>query len=191
MCSLVSMKIMRTTLVAISFFVLATMPCHSQVTYKNLVLEGAGVRGFAYSGAFSVLDSLGILPSIERVGGTSAGAIEATLLAVGYSPAELTEAAYKAPLKHFNDGTWLLFGGFGRLRHQFGWYKGDRITQWMGELIAAKTGDENTTFGELHRLKGQKGYRDLYITGTDLTCQCLRVFSYENYPYMRIKDAVR
>src|SRR5690349_11943700 len=146
MCSLASMKIMRTALAAILFSMLTTIPCRSQVIYKNLVLEGAGVRGFAYSGAFSILDSLGILPSIERVGGTSAGAIEATLLAVGYTPTELSEAAYKAPLKHFNDGSWLIFGGFGRLRRQFGWYKGDRITNWIGELIAAKTGNENITF---------------------------------------------
>lgn len=182
---------MRTALAAILFYVLAITPCRSQVIYKNLVLEGAGVRGFAYSGAFSVLDSLGILQSIERVGGTSAGAIEATLLAIGYTPAELNEAAYNAPLKHFNDGAWLIFGGFNRFHQQFGWYKGDRITKWIGALIAAKTGNENITFGELHQLRLQKGYRDLYITGTDLTFQCLRIFSYENYPNMRIKDAVR
>ncbi|WP_315815946.1 hypothetical protein [Paraflavitalea speifideaquila] len=39
-----------------------------QICYKNLVLEGGGVRGFAYAGAFQVLDSIHILSDIERVG---------------------------------------------------------------------------------------------------------------------------
>src|SRR5215218_1445757 len=72
--------------------------------YKNLVLEGGGVRGFAFAGAFQVLDSLGILQNIERVGGTSAGAILGTLLAVGYTPKEMMEVASHIPLKEFNDG---------------------------------------------------------------------------------------
>lgn len=160
-------------------------------TYRNLVLEGGGVKGFAYTGAFQVLDSLQILSDIERVGGTSAGAIQATLLATGYTPAEMAQVAANVPLRKFNDGGWLLFGGIKRIRKQFGWYKGEKIAGWIEELIAAKTGNGNITFAGLHAQKEQKGYKDLYITGTDLTWQCLRVFSYENYPDMRIKDAVR
>ena len=41
--------------------------------YKNLVLEGGGVRGLAYAGVFSVLEEKGILQQIEKVGGSSAG----------------------------------------------------------------------------------------------------------------------
>jgi NTE family protein len=161
-----------------------------QVTYKNLVLEGAGIRGLAYTGAFEVLDSLGILKNIERVGGTSAGAIQAALLAVGYTPAEITQLTARVPWKRFNDGAWLWSGGFRQIGRQFGWYKGDKITRWIEELIAAKTGNGNITFDELHRQRETKGYKDVFITGTDLTYQCLRVFSYEYYPSMRIKDAV-
>ena len=47
--------------------------------FKNLVFEGGGVKGIAYIGAMQVLKDKGILPAIERVGGTSAGAINATL----------------------------------------------------------------------------------------------------------------
>jgi len=42
--------------------------------YKNLVLEGGGVRGLAYAGVFSVLEEKNILQHIENVGGSSAGA---------------------------------------------------------------------------------------------------------------------
>jgi len=45
--------------------------------FKHLVFEGGGVRGIAYAGAIEVLESNGILNSIESVTGTSAGAITA------------------------------------------------------------------------------------------------------------------
>lgn len=160
-----------------------------EVRYRNLVLEGGGIRGFAYTGAFEVLDSLQILEHIERVGGTSAGAIQATLLAVGYRPEEIKEIALEVPLRKFNDGG--LWRGMRRLKKEFGWYKGEKISEWIEELIERKTGNGNITFGELYRDRAVKGYKELYITGTDLTYQCMRVFSHEGYPNMRIRDAVR
>jgi NTE family protein len=161
------------------------------VKYRNLVMEGAGVKGFAYAGAIQVLDSMGILKDIQRVAGTSVGAIQGALLAVGYTANEIIELTSHIPLKRFNDGGWMLAGGISRLRKQFGWYKGQKIAQWIEDLIEAKTGNGQITFAELHAQCAEKGYKDLYITGTDLTYQMLRVFSYENYPNMRICDAVR
>ncbi len=57
-------------------------------SFQNLVFEGGGVKGIGYVGALEVLDGKGILPSITRVGGTSAGAITAFLLGLDYSNAE-------------------------------------------------------------------------------------------------------
>jgi NTE family protein len=161
------------------------------IQYRNLVMEGAGVKGFAYAGALQVLDSLGVLDNVERVAGTSVGAIQASLLAVGYTADEIIGLTAGIPLRRFNDGGWMLAGGIRRLKKQFGWYKGERIGKWIAELIAAKTGNGDITFGELHSRCDTARYKDLYITGTDLTYQCLRIFSHETYPQMRIKDAVR
>lgn len=161
----------------------------TQHKYKNLVLEGGGVKGFAYVGAMEILDSLNILSSIERVGGTSAGAIQATMLAVGYTPAEIVREIDSMPLKNLNDGSFI--GGIGRMQNKFGFYKGQKIYEWIEKLIKAKTGNADISFIELHKLKSIRGYKDLYITGTDLSYRCLRVFSYETYPNMRIKDALR
>jgi NTE family protein len=158
-------------------------------SYKNLVMEGGGVRGIAYTGALEVLDSLGILKNIERVGGTSAGAITATMLAIGYAPHEMTDIISHLPLKDFNDGS--ITGGISRLRYKFGFYKGQKISDWIDSMIKKKTGNADFTFSELHELKKQKHYKDLYITGTDLSYRCLRVFSYESYPTMKIRDALR
>lgn len=178
---------MKVTTLLASFLLLGSL--HAQPNYRNLVLEGGGVRGFAYVGAMQVLDSLGVLQQIERVGGTSAGAIQATMLAVGYSPEEIARVVEEVPLKEFNDGTWA--SGVGRLRKKYGFYKGAKLSAWIDDLIQKKTGNADITFLELHQQKATKNYKDLYITGTDLSYRCLRVFSHETYPQMKIKDALR
>ncbi|WP_299820402.1 patatin-like phospholipase family protein [uncultured Pontibacter sp.] len=162
-----------------------------QPTYQNLVFEGGGVRGIAYGGALEQLDSLGILSPIKRVAGTSAGAIQAALLAVGYTPTEITEITYATPVQQFNDGRFIFFGGTNRLFKQYGWYRGDKFTDWIGKMIEAKTGSPNLTFAQLHALAGYSNYKDLYVTGTNLSDQSVMVFSHETFPDMQVKHAVR
>jgi len=164
---------------------------HAQPVFKNLVMEGGGIRGIAYIGAMEVLDSAGMLDSIERVGGSSAGAIQACLLAVGYTPAEIRTQLEATSFKKFNDGSFLAVPGAVRLRNKMGWYKGEALLQWLEERIAAKTNNPNMTFFQLFEQRKQYGNMELYITGTDLSWQRLRVFSHESYPNMRIADAVR
>ena len=63
-------------LVVLAMTIIAFSGARSQTAlYRNLVMEGAGVKGFAYAGALQVLDSMGILKNIQRVAGTSVGAI--------------------------------------------------------------------------------------------------------------------
>ena len=52
---------------------------YAQNTIKNLVFEGAGVRGIAYAGAIMELENNKLISQIEKVGGTSAGAITAMM----------------------------------------------------------------------------------------------------------------
>ncbi len=161
--------------------------------YRNLVMEGGGIRGIAYGGALAELEKQGVLASIQRVGGTSAGAIQATLLAVGYSPAEIIEVVNNTPVQRLNDGRLVFFGGSTRLIKQYGWYRGDQFTKYLSELVARKTANPDLTLGQLHVLAQQQPtlYRDLYTTGTNLTMQRIQVFSHETHPTMRVADAVR
>jgi len=161
--------------------------------YRNLVMEGGGIRGIAYGGALEELEKRGVLAGIRRVGGTSAGAIQAALLAVGYSPQEIIAVLNNTPVQRLNDGRLIFFGGSTRLLKQYGWYRGDQFTKYLSELVARKTQQPNLTLGQLHalRLRDSLHYRDLYTTGTNLTAQRLQVFSYETHPTMRVADAVR
>lgn len=160
--------------------------------YRNLILEGGGIRGIAYCGALEALEEKGILNNIRRVGGTSAGAIQATLLAVNYSAAEITDVVAGMKIQSFNDGQFLFVGGTHRLIERFGWYKGDVFRRWLGNKISAKVGKSDLTFGELHQLAQRDScIKDLYVTATNLTQQKVMVFSYENHPNLAIADAVR
>jgi len=157
------------------------------VVIKNLVFEGAGIRGIAYCGAVYELESRNMLQAIEKVGGTSSGAIVALTVSLGYSGDEIEDIITGTNFRKFNDGNYLFVGGINRTNKYFGWYRGNKFENWLEEIIDQKTGNADITFEELH----SKGFKDLYITGTCLNKQQLIVFSYETYPKMKVKDAVR
>ncbi len=154
---------------------------------KNLVFEGAGMRGLAYCGALTVLEDEGLMTDIERVGGTSAGAITALLFSLGYTAEEMETLISTTKFKKFNDGKFWIFGGIFRMKNKYGWYRSRRFSDFIGALIEQKAGSSDITFEELHR----QGYKDLYVTATCLNRQEVVVFSRETYPKMKIKDAVR
>jgi NTE family protein len=157
---------------------------------RNLVFGGGGVRGVAYVGALEVLEGRGMLRSVGRVGGTSAGAITALLVALGYSSGEMRAILGQLDMQDFNDGRWFFAGGFHRLSRHYGWYRGDRFEKWLTTLIARKTGQPDLTFAQLHRLVPGT-CKDLYVTGTDLTAQQSVVFSWQHTPDMPLRTAVR
>ena len=58
---------------------------------RKLILSGGGAKGVAYSGAVTALDSLGVLPQIVAVHGSSVGAVTAALIASGMDAARFDE----------------------------------------------------------------------------------------------------
>lgn len=170
------------------FFFLLTVQVYSQdCKIRNLAFEGAGIRGIAYAGVIDELERQGRLTGIEKVGGTSAGAITAMMVSLGYSAEEIAAIISSTQFRKFNDGRFMFLGGFARMHKLYGWYRGDRFTDWTARLIEEKTGNPDITFREL----SARGYKDLYITATSLNRQRLLVFSRETYPDMKVKDAVR
>lgn len=155
-------------------------------TYENLVFEGAGIRGIAYCGAIKELESQGMMASVKRVAGTSAGAITALLLSLGYKADEISAIIGTTNFRKFNDGNIWLFGGVYRFTKSYGWFRKQAFEKWLGKLIAQKTGDADITFQKMN----QAGYKALYVTGTCLNRQKLIVFSAESYPHMKVLDAV-
>src|SRR5574340_714766 len=72
--------------------------------YKNLVMEGGGIRGVAYSGALEMLEKKGVLRNIDRVAGSSAGAIASLMVSLGYNSFEIDSILKSVKIQNFNDG---------------------------------------------------------------------------------------
>ncbi len=158
------------------------MPYH----FRNLVFEGGGVKGIAYLGAMQVLEEKGIVADLKRVGGTSVGAINALLLALGYGNEEQRKILWQMDFKNFLDSSWL-GGNVMRVLHKYGWYKGDFFRAWVGRLISDKMGRADVTFQDLKTA----GKPELYVYGTNLSTHFSEVFSVEHTPTMPVAEAIR
>jgi NTE family protein len=184
---------MRPLLLLLLFSCTINSNAQPRPVIKNIVFEGAGIRGIAYSGAIAALSAIpngektGMINHIEKVAGTSAGAIVALIVSLGYTAGEIQSIIAGTDFRKFNDGQFFFPGGIHRTNKFFGWYRGIRFERWLQELIKRKTGDADISFETLH----QKGFKDLYVTGTCINRQQLVVFSRHTYPQMKIRDAVR
>lgn len=157
------------------------------VQFRNLIFEGGGVKGIAYVGAMQVLEQRGILNNIERVGGTSAGAINALLFALGFDIPSQRKILQSTDFKMFMDDSFGFIRDIRRLAKSFGWYKGDFFSGWIGGLIKEKLKDEKATFNDLKAAKKP----DLYMIGANLSTGYSEVFSIERQPDMPLAEAVR
>lgn len=160
--------------------------------FKNLVFEGGGVKGIAYVGALEVLEKEGILKDIERVAGTSAGAMVAVLIGLGYTAEEMKDILWKIKFSDFLDKSWWLVKNTERLIKNYGWYKGDFFRNLMADFIKEKTGDSEVTFKDVENMKkAGKPFRDIYLIGADLSTGFSKVFSASYTPDVKVADAAR
>ena len=156
--------------------------------FKNLVFEGGGVKGIAYVGALETLHKEGILQKIDRVAGTSAGAMVAVLVGLRYSAQEISDILWDINFKNFMDSSWGVIRDIDRFVNDYGWYKGDFFRDLMAGYIERKTGNGEITFKQLADIKK---FRDIHLIGTDLTTGYSKVFSAALTPNMKIADAAR
>ncbi len=167
--------------------------------YKNLVFAGGGVKGTAYAGAlhemenFTYSDGTKLLDHIQVVSGTSAGAINAMMVSLGYTSEELLELAGKDTFQHFADHTHILSIFCRLLSGQSpDINEGKKLHEFIKDLIFKKTGIRNLTFKQLHELKTRDvPVKDLIVTGTNLTTKQVEYYSHQTTPDMKIADAVR
>lgn len=161
--------------------------------FRNLVFEGGGVKGIAYAGALQVLQNNGVLPDIRRVAGTSAGAITATLVALGASSDHVYHIVGGTNFRTFMDDSFGVVRDMNRLVEDFGWYRGDAFSDWMQKQIYALAQDAGLTFRQLAKRAADDParWRELYIVGSNLTLQMPTVYSAETTPDMPIWQAAR
>jgi NTE family protein len=132
----------------------------------DAVFEGGGVKGIALVGAVAAAEEAGV-QEWKNIAGTSAGAIVATLLAVGYradaNGAPQEETTLRSILEDAVYGEFADFGWPGKLRgvlwNQL-WSRGmapgryfvEWLEKWIAESPLAKSlGKDKLTFGDLRR----------------------------------------
>ena len=155
--------------------------------FRNLVFEGGGVKGIAYVGAMQILEGRGILKDIVRVGGTSAGAINALIFSLGYTISEQQDILRSTDFREFMDDSFGVIRDTARLAEAYGWHKGEFFKGWIGDLIEARLGSRRATFGDLLK----KGLPGLYVIGTNLSTGYSEIFSAERHASMELATAVR
>lgn len=185
--------------------------------YKNLVFSGGGILGIAYIGMLDYLFRINFMPEVQRVAGSSAGAIAACITAFNL-PFEETKNIVnsldysKVPSisdphepKNFSkyEETQLdkVFGNIEcvyRLVKKFGWYSSSYFYQWIRHHIANQFDATKKippyTFADfmnpdIH--KDGRSFKELYIIGTDISNKSSTVFSAADTPYMEVAEAVR
>lgn len=188
--------------------------------FKNLVFKGGGILGIAYLGSLKVLDlpENNILSGITRVSGASAGAITALATSICTSADEIRKLANsldfsKVPSKGGDTKEGVLkkefekiVGGIEgdfecilRLLRQYGWYSSEYFYNWLKTVIQGQFDKNQTVSNDLKSKGGMQtfadfkaaGFRDLYVSVTNVSQHINEIFSNETQPNMPVADAVR
>jgi len=141
----------------------------------DAVFEGGGVKGIGLVGAVSVIEKADY--KFENLAGTSAGAIVAGLLAVGFNSKEIKEELKSLNYNDFKDEKFLIkCGWLGKALNIFfkkGIYKGDYFEEWFEKLLKKKG---KCKFGDIRTEYKEDKYKyKLQVIASDLTDQCLLV----------------
>ncbi|GAA1489451.1 patatin-like phospholipase family protein [Brachybacterium sacelli] len=149
----------------------------------DLVLEGGGVKGIALAGALEVLEERGY--RVNRVAGSSAGAIAGALSTAGISGATMVKILRETDYRRFKDGPFytrfLLGKALSILLHN-GIHRGDYLTSWLQQQLTTHGRPDGTgTFSDLLYRDPEPGLEQeddtqfrLVLTASDLSAGRLR-----------------
>ncbi|MCI4670479.1 MAG: patatin-like phospholipase family protein [Bacteroidia bacterium] len=153
-------------------------------TFKNLAFRGGGVKGIAYGGALEELDAMGLYAGVERVSGTSAGAITSLLVGLRYPVSKIMDVLWSTSFKEFMDKPDPL-----RVATKYGYYKGEFALNWLHELVKnSPLGlDANATFADLKAAGG----RDTFLYATDVNTHSAQELSFRESPDTMLAEAAR
>ena len=135
----------------------------------NLIIEGGGVKGVCAVGVTRYLSENGYLDDLQRVGGASVGSINGLLVGLNYSYEESLAIFRSLNLNHFLDTELAKIGNVKNLIKNYGFYSSDRLVQFFGELVKRKTGNPNSTFADIEKMKYERGFLDMYFLTSDLS----------------------
>ena len=143
----------------------------------DAVFAGAGCRGVGYVGALLGLEQRFGPLEFQHLGGTSAGAITAAILATGKKPADLLRILGTTNFNKFRDGRGIVLMKSWDFFVHAGLYRGDSFEKWMGGAVG-------------HLTMGQTEI-PLSVVTFDVRNRELVVISSESHPDLPIAKACR
>ncbi|GJQ15536.1 hypothetical protein GpartN1_g7327.t1 [Galdieria partita] len=151
-------------------------------TTTTLAFSGGGVLGNAYVGALSVLERHGLdYNKITKLAGTSAGALTAAALAVGHNADSCNCILRKTGFKE------LFFPEYSSVLGMRGGSSGQKLEEFIGNVLAEKTGNPDITLKQLYEEYG----KELICVATELDTLRERKFRYQTDPDLPVRRAVR
>jgi predicted acylesterase/phospholipase RssA len=152
---------------------------------KRLILSGGGLRVVSYLGVLQVLEERKLLSSIREFCGVSAGALMATMLALGYSLAKLERFFLEYNFGEIRtlepENIFLLF-------EQFGMDTGEKLMTLIHKFFYHKGFHPDVTFKELQDSGKCKGLR---IWAADIQMARPIEFSASLTPNISVSFALR
>ncbi len=162
-------------------FVVKEYRKEKQKLKANAIFSGGGIGSLALAGAVYAASEEGVV--FKRVGGTSSGAVLASLYAAGYTPKEIAEIISETNFRDFVQGE-IKFSYFvthmDSLTRNYSYFKSDIIYTWIKELL---------------NKKGISKFKDLNmplkIVATDILHHRRVIFDKEKYPDMEVALAIK
>ncbi|MBS0289508.1 MAG: ankyrin repeat domain-containing protein [Proteobacteria bacterium] len=168
-------------------------PFVAMAPIRSLVLEGGGAKGAAYIGSLKALEKRGALDQLEHVAGSSAGAITALLISMGFTAEQIgkiVNASNFMDLLDYRENylASIVYAGY--------LYSGDNFHNFAQMLVEQALGDPNATFADLEKARqSNPALKNLLVTATRVHSKNDQrdnvVFSALTTPNVRIADAVR
>lgn len=155
--------------------------------FKGMIFEGGGTAGIGHVGAVRNFEKLGILNKIKYFVGSSAGAIAAGALSVGADSQTLEDILFNTDFHRFQDDSRGFVRDIYRLVTRFGWYKGDELYKWYGEVLTKLRVSPDITFQQVYEQFGNF----LIITSTDINLGTTVYMDLMTTPDMPIRQAVK
>jgi NTE family protein len=130
----------------------------------RIALSGGGMKGIAHIGALEALEQRGLLKSVKEYLGTSAGALIAFCITIGYTLSELRSLC---SVLDFSQTQNIDIDTILQFPDALGLDNGKNIERFLGVLIRAKGFKETITFEEFYALRPKAPRLRIFATNLD------------------------
>jgi predicted acylesterase/phospholipase RssA len=130
----------------------------------RIALSGGGMKGIAHVGALEVLEERGLLKSVKEYLGTSAGALIAFCITLGYTLSELRSLC---SVLDFSQTQNINIEDILQFPDTLGLDNGKNIERFLSVLIRAKGFKETITFEEFYAIRPNAPRLRIFATNLD------------------------